>query len=102
MVNVPTTYSIGGGSFPAAAYDPPETIANTIPLGKTPMAVEPDLNYRGVEPAASTVKRCSACEDLGLRIRLHELHRNLRTRYLHEGNVSDREWNRTRTRRASH
>ena len=57
------------------AYDLPETIADTMGLGEAPMAMVPDLDYRGFEPVVSTVKRCGAREDL--RVRFHELHRNI-------------------------
>jgi len=58
--------------LPAAAYDLPKTIADTVGLGKAPMTMESDLDYRGFEPAVSTVERCDACKDLQVRFR--ELH----------------------------
>ena len=65
----------GGVIFPAAPYDLPETIPDTIRLGKAPMSMEPDLNYRSLELAVSTVKRCSTREDL--EAKFHELHWNI-------------------------
>jgi len=50
--------------LPTAAYDLPESITDTVRLGKAPMAMEPDLDYRRFEPTVSTFKRCDACDDL--------------------------------------
>ena len=58
--------------LPAASYDLPKTIADTIWLGEAPMAMVPDLGYRNFQPAMSAIKRHDTCEDL--QVTLNELH----------------------------
>ena len=56
--------AIGRVIFPAAADDIPEIIHHTVGLGEAPMAIDPNLNYHGFEPAVSSAQRRHACRDL--------------------------------------